>query len=95
VGVKRSRSTPGAIVTMRLGSASYSCTSSSASSAVEAISRSAVATTCASPMARALGSGVSPSARVRFLTFASVWLECTIGTPQRSFASQATWPESQ
>ena len=46
-----------------------------ASSAVEAMSRSASATTCSSPITRALGSGSSPSASRAFLTLASVWAE--------------------
>ena len=57
--------------------------------------RSAARTICVSPMTRAAGSGVSPSARAAFLTFAMVCIACTRGAPQRSAASQPTWPESQ
>ena len=77
------------------GSAPYREINASASAGVEAISRSASATTCSSPITRAWGSGVSPSARKSFFTLASVWAEWTNGTPQRSRASQPTCPESQ
>ena len=66
-----------------------------ASASVLAISMSAALTTCSSPITRAIGSGVSPSASASFLTFAMVCMECTSGTPQRSRASAPTWPESQ
>jgi hypothetical protein len=59
------------------------------------MSMSAASTTCSSPMIRATGSGVSPSASASFLTLAIVCIECTNGTPQRSRASAPTWPESQ
>lgn len=39
--------------------------------------------------------GVSPSASAAFLTLAMVCMAWTSGTPQRSAASQPTWPESQ
>ena len=51
--------------------------------------------TCSSPITRAAGSGMSPSASAAFFTFAIVCIECTSGTPQRSLASAPTWPESQ
>lgn len=41
------------------------------------------------------GLGVSPAARLAFLTLAMVCMACTSGTPQRWAASQPTWPESQ
>ena len=75
--------------------APYRSISSRASVGVLATSRSASATTCSSPITRAFGSGVSPSASSRFLTFASVCAVCTSGTPQRSLASQPTCPDSQ
>ena len=62
---------------------------------VLAISRSAASTTWVSPITRAAGSGVSPSASAAFLTFAMVCMVCTSGTPQRWAASQPTCPESQ
>ena len=59
------------------------------------MSMSAASTTCSSPITRASGSGVSPSASASFLTFAIVCIEWTSGTPQRSRASAPTWPDSQ
>ena len=61
-GVNSSRSTPGGTTRTLPGSASYSSTSWRASSSVLATSRSAASTTCASPISRPGGSGVSPSA---------------------------------
>jgi len=60
-----------------------------------ATSRSDSSTTCCSPITRDRGSGVSPSASAAFLTLARVCAVCTSGTPQRSLASQPTWPDSQ
>ena len=53
------------------------------------------AVTCSSPTMRTSGSGRSPSASIAFLTLARVCAVCTSGTPQRSLASQPTWPDSQ
>ena len=94
-GVNSVRSTPGGTTRTRSGSAPYSSTSSRASSSVLATSRSAASTTCASPISRPAGSGVSPSASWAFLTRAIVCMVCTSGTRQRSAASQPTCPESQ
>ena len=93
--VEARRSTPGSTTSTRSGHAPYSLTSCSASSSVLAISMSEASTTCSSPRTRAAGSGVSPSARLSFFTFAIVCIVCASGTDQRSLSSAPTWPESQ
>ena len=95
-GENRSRSTPGCDDGRRRSAAApYRSIRSRASNGVLATSRSASATTCSSPITRASGSGRSPAASWAFLTLARVCAVCTSGTPQRSRASQPTWPESQ
>ncbi len=94
-GENTDRSTPGLTVSTRHGSAPYSSISWRASSAVLATSRSAAATTSPSPRIRAAGSAQSPVARARFFTLPKVCMDCTRGTPQRSAATAATWPDSQ
>ena len=92
---RRSGRHPECTTSTRPGSASYRLISCLASMSVLAISMSAASTTCSSPMIRATGSGVSPTARASFLTLAIVCMVCTSGTPHRSRASAPTWPESQ
>ena len=94
-GRNTDRSTPGLTVSTRQGSAPYSSISWRASSAVLATSRSAAAMTSPSPRILAAGSAQSPLARARFFTLPRVCIDCTSGTPQRSAATAATWPDSQ
>ena len=89
------RLTPGLTVATRDGSAPYRPTSWSASAAVLATSRSAAAITSASPQILVLGSAASPAASAAFFTFPRVCMDCTSGTPQRTFATAPTWPDSQ
>ena len=94
-GRNTDRSTPGLTVSTRQGLAPYSSTSWRASSAVLATSRSAAATTSPSPRILISGSAQSPPARARFLTLPRVCMDWMRGTPQRSAAAAATWPDSQ
>jgi hypothetical protein len=75
--VKVARSTPGGTTAILPGRRRRARRAGGPRSSVLATSRSAISTTCSSPISRPGGSGASPSARCAFLTFAIVCIVCT------------------
>ena len=71
-GVKLYRSTPGVTTWTVSGHASYNETRLAASASVFAVKALAAETICVSPCTRIIGSGLSPSAKFKFLTRAIV-----------------------